>query len=95
VKEFGGPVLELTTGTGRVLSPIAKAGFDIVGVDISEEMLALAGAKGEQEDAAIRKRVKLHQADMTSFELKQFFPLAIIPFRAFQHLIPRAAARCS
>lgn len=86
-KEFGGPVLEIATGTGRVLWPIAKAGFDIVGVDISDQMLALARAKGEHENAAIRQRVGLHQADMASFELKLSFALAIIPFRAFQHLI--------
>lgn len=86
-KEFGAPVLEVATGTGRVLWPIAKAGFDIVGIDISDAMLAMARTKGEQEDAAVRRRVRLHQADMTSLELKQFFPLAIIPFRAFQHLI--------
>jgi SAM-dependent methyltransferase len=63
VREFGGPVLEVATGTGRVLWPIAKAGFDIVGIDISDQMLAMARAKGEREHAAIRERVKLHQAE--------------------------------
>jgi SAM-dependent methyltransferase len=98
VREFGGPVLEIATGTGRVLWPIARAGFDIVGIDISHQMLAMARAKGEREDAAVRERVKLHQADMTSFRLKQSFQLAMIPFRAFQHLtLPeqqRAALNC-
>ena len=91
-------MLEVATGTGRVLWPIAKAGFDIVGIDISHQMLALARAKGEREVAAIRERVQLHQADMASFELKRRFQLAIIPFRAFQHLtLPeqqRAALNC-
>jgi ubiquinone/menaquinone biosynthesis C-methylase UbiE len=86
VREFGGPVLEVATGTGRVLWPIARASFDIVGIDISDQMLAMARAKGEREHAAVREGVKLHQADMTSFELKRLFQLAIIPFRAFQHL---------
>jgi hypothetical protein len=58
----------------------------------------MARAKGEREHAAVRERVKLHQADMTSFELKRPFQLAIIPFRAFQHLtLPeqqRAALNC-
>jgi len=97
-RELGGPVLEVATGTGRVLWPIAKAGFDIVGIDISDQMLAMARAKGEREHAAVRERVKLHQADMTLFELKRPFQLAIIPFRAFQHLtLPeqqRAALNC-
>jgi SAM-dependent methyltransferase len=85
-REFGAPVLELATGTGRVLWPIAAAGFEIVGIDISEDMLALAGAKGERESSATRSRVRLYRMDMASFELEDSFRLAIIPFRAFQHL---------
>jgi SAM-dependent methyltransferase len=34
----GSPVLELGCGTGRVLIPIARAGIDIVGVDLSSRM---------------------------------------------------------
>ena len=37
-----GPVLELACGTGRLLSEIAQAGFDIVGIDFSKTMLAIA-----------------------------------------------------
>jgi ubiquinone/menaquinone biosynthesis C-methylase UbiE len=44
--EFGGPILELATGTGRVLWPIAAAGFEIAGLDISTAMLTQARAKG-------------------------------------------------
>ena len=43
--ETGGPILELARGTGRVLIPIAKAGFTIYGLDISENMLAIAEEK--------------------------------------------------
>ncbi len=97
-REFGAPVLELATGTGRVLWQIAAAGFEIVGIDISDEMLALARAKASRESADTRSRVRLHRMDMTSFHLDQSFRLAIIPFRAFQHLtLPeqqRQALRC-
>ncbi|HEY4490805.1 MAG TPA: hypothetical protein VI958_02350, partial [Acidobacteriota bacterium] len=34
VRQFGGPVLELCCGTGRVAIPIARDGFEITGVDI-------------------------------------------------------------
>lgn len=89
-REFGAPVLELGTGTGRVLWPVAAAGFNIVGIDISDDMLALARAKGELEAASVRRRVQLHRMDMTAFQLQQSFRLALIPFRAFQHLtLPR------
>ena len=36
----GGKVLELGCGTGRLVLPIASAGLEIVGLDLSEYMLA-------------------------------------------------------
>jgi SAM-dependent methyltransferase len=41
-RRFGGPVLELATGTGRLLGPLARAGFAVTGVDSSEPMLERA-----------------------------------------------------
>jgi ubiquinone/menaquinone biosynthesis C-methylase UbiE len=40
-----GPVLELGCGTGRVASPLAKAGIRVVGVDRSASMLARAATR--------------------------------------------------
>lgn len=85
-EEFGGPVLELATGTGRVLLPIAVAGFAITGVDISAAMLDQARQKIALESPATRERVRLCQMDMDSFELDRCFRLALVPFRAFHHL---------
>jgi SAM-dependent methyltransferase len=97
-REFGGPVLELATGTGRVLWALAAAGFEVVGVDTSDGMLSLARAKASSESAETRGRVSFHQMDMTSFHLDQSFRLALVPFRAFQHLttpdMQRQALRC-
>jgi len=39
-RSAGGTVLELGCGTGRILIPTAAAGCEIVGLDISEYMLA-------------------------------------------------------
>lgn len=85
-RDFGGPVLELGTGTGRVLWPIAAAGFETVGIDVSDGMLTLARAKASGESPATRSRVHLHRMDMTSFHLDQSFALAVVPFRAFHHV---------
>jgi SAM-dependent methyltransferase len=86
-RECGGPVLELGSGTGRVLLPTARAGAEIVGLDLSPWMLDACRRKlaGEAED--VRARVRLVQEDMTDFHLDGTFPLVTIPFRAFQHLI--------
>lgn len=41
VKRFGEPALDVGCGTGRLLLPIAEAGVDVDGTDISADMLAL------------------------------------------------------
>ncbi len=43
----GDPILELGCGTGRVLAPLAKAGFRVTGIDVSRPMLdSRRGAAG-------------------------------------------------
>ena len=37
-QESGGPVLEIGSGTGRILIPTARAGIEIVGLDLSSHM---------------------------------------------------------
>ncbi|NTU82301.1 MAG: class I SAM-dependent methyltransferase, partial [Chloroflexales bacterium] len=41
-RRTGGPLLELMCGTGRVLLPLAEAGYSITGVDSSPAMLSIA-----------------------------------------------------
>jgi len=85
--QSGGPVLELACGTGRVLWPLADSGFEMVGVDLSEAMLAVARAKAESHTVDVRKRVRLEHASMTDFDLGRAFPLVFITFRSFQSLL--------
>jgi ubiquinone/menaquinone biosynthesis C-methylase UbiE len=86
-REAGGPVLELACGTGRITWPIARAGVDIVGLDINPAMLRAAEAKRAHESPDTRERVRLVHGDMADFSLDATFALAIIPFRAFQLLL--------
>ncbi len=68
-RECGSPVLEVACGTGRVLIPLAREGFEVVGLDFSEHMLAIAREKLEKESPEVRSRVSLVQADMREFDL--------------------------
>ena len=43
-RRHGGPVVELAVGSGRIAVPIARAGISVIGVDLSEGMLAVARA---------------------------------------------------
>jgi len=85
-KQSGGPVLEIACGTGRILLEIARAGIAIDGVDNSPSMLRVLRASLEREAPDVRKRVAIHEGDMRSFRLQKTYPLAIIPFRPFQHM---------
>jgi SAM-dependent methyltransferase len=81
-----GAILELACGSGRVLLPLAREGHEIVGVDLSAQMLARCRTALAGEPDEVRRRVRLVQADMTSFELGRRFALVTSPFRGFQHL---------
>ena len=82
-----GKILELGCGTGRVLIPIAESGCAITGVDTSEHMLSKCRQKLNALPENVAGRVQLIKGDMAGFALDDVFHLAIIPFRAFQHLI--------
>jgi len=83
----GSPVLELCSGTGRILLPLAKQGIEITGLDNSEKMLDKAKEKLNKESEEVRKRVVLLKGDMRNFHLKRKFNLIFIPFNSFQVLL--------
>ena len=85
-RRFGGPILELGAGTGRVLIALAETGYEIVGVEVSAAMLEAASAKIAKWPAAAA-RIRLVDADMKDFALQQTFSLVMIPARAFQFLL--------
>jgi SAM-dependent methyltransferase len=60
--EAGGPVLEIGCGTGRVLIPTARAGIDIVGLDLSPRMLAVCRERLRLEREPVQSRAMLFVA---------------------------------
>jgi len=91
----GGDVLELGCGTGRVLIPTARAlaadsalpDRRVVGIDLSDGMLARCKVKLAAEPDSVRGRVRLLRANMAAFELEERFALVTAPFRGLQHLL--------
>ncbi len=86
-EKVGGPILELGAGTGRVTWPLAEAGFEVVGLDLSGPMIQHANAKRSHRDQTVGDRVTFVQGTMADFQLDRSFRLVIIPYRAFQSLI--------
>ena len=84
------PLLELGCGTGRITIPLASAGFDITGLDISEPMLRRARSKAKAADVD----VTWFQGDMRGFDLDRKFGMIFCPFGTFNHLRHDEVARC-
>lgn len=79
-RDYGGPVLELGAGTGRVTQAIARLGVEVWALEPAQEMRKLGARYTEGLG------VKWLAGDMRSLELKQRFPLIIAPFNALMHL---------
>ena len=68
LKEYGieqGLIAELGCGTGTMTRLLARAGYDMIGIDLSEEMLDIARYEHPEDESEI---LYLHQ-DMREFEL--------------------------
>ena len=86
-----GPVLELTTGTGRLSLPLINAGVCLTCVDISQGMLDVLSRK--------LKERKLHAeilcADVCELKLETSFELAIFPFQSFMEIVSEERQRAA
>jgi SAM-dependent methyltransferase len=80
----GGPVVELAVGTGRIAVPIARAGVDVIGVDSSPAMLAVA--RSAADEAGVSSRVDLRLGDLREPPVTERVPLVICPFRSLLHM---------
>ena len=76
ITAVGDPVLELACGTGRLLLPIADAGFRVTGIDRSPAMLRRAAIA--VNEAGLSERVQLHEGDMTEAALAPGGPFGVV-----------------
>lgn len=91
LQKHGGPgkrLLDLGCGTGCISIPLAQRGYQVTGVDISEEMLATAREKSR----ALQLDIDWRKQDLTSLQLfdeagnEMVFDAAIATFDVFNHL---------
>jgi len=81
-RRFGGPVVELGVGTGRIAIPLAADGIAVIGVDSSEGMLQVA-----RERAALAGiEVDLRHGDLRDPPVEGPVPLVLAPFRSLLHM---------
>ncbi len=74
---FGGPVLELGCGAGRLAIPLGRAGIEVVGIDVSADALKRFRERLRAEAPPVRDRIKTACADMRRFAFRKKFRLVI------------------
>lgn len=84
-RRFGGPVLELACGSGRLLAPLAAAGFNVTGVDSSAAMLERA----RQRLAARGLQAQLVQQRIEALKLDAQYRTIIVGLDSFGLLVRR------
>jgi SAM-dependent methyltransferase len=87
-RRAGGRVLEAMCGTGRLLVPLAEAGFRVAGVDVSGALLERA--RQRLEAAGALERAELLEADIRERAPQGPFGLAIVAINSFMHLATAA-----
>ena len=81
-ERHGGSVLELGSGTGHKLIPLASDGHPCVGVELSPDMLAEARRKADERGV----EVDWVQGDMRELDLGRTFDLVFIAANSLLHL---------
>ena len=82
-RKTGGPVLDIACGNGRIGLPLAKVGYQVTGIDLSETMLMHGREKAGDLPMTFLK------ADCRDFSLDQRFSLAFMTGHGFQNLLGR------
>ena len=76
---YGPRVLELGSGSGRILIPLARAGFTATGVDTSDDMMSICRQRLGYESADVQARATLVKADVLGLDLGERFDLVTAP----------------
>ena len=82
IKNTRGKILEVGTGTGRLLIEALENGADIYGIDISPAMLDILKTKLSENNQG---RISIQ--NIIDFKSDIRYDLIIAPFRVFMHLI--------
>ena len=76
-------ILEFGCGTGNITLRLAKKGFDMRAVDLSEDMLTVADEKAEAQGI---ENVRFFKGDMSNFQIGETFDAVIVCCDSFNYL---------
>ncbi len=84
-------VLDLACGTGSITVPMAKMGYQMTGLDLSAEMLALAQQKADEHHV----RIRFSEQNIALFDAGREFDAAICSFDGYNYLTKPTDVRSS
>jgi len=93
-EKYGGPVLDLAGGTGRLSIALAEQGFDVVCLDSSKGMQSKFKEKLENEYAYLKQKITIVYSPMDKFDLKQKFNTVICCDAFFHNLTKNDQINC-
>jgi SAM-dependent methyltransferase len=88
--DCGDPVLDIGAGTGRVTLELARAGHEVVAVDLDPDLLD----ELQRRAADLPGRVRCVRSDARQLALEQRFSLCVVPMQTIQ-LLGGAAGRAA
>ncbi|MBC8162105.1 MAG: class I SAM-dependent methyltransferase [Roseiflexaceae bacterium] len=84
LRRAAGPAIELMCGSGRLLTPLVREGFNVTGVDISPALLAQA--KRNLDAAGIGVGMQLQLGDVRQPLSGDPYAAAFVAINSFMHL---------
>lgn len=79
----GKTVVDLGCGTGTLSIPLAHMGADVIGIDLSQQMIDQATSKALEEEA----QVDFHCASMTEFSVATPVDVVVIAIDSLNYLV--------
>lgn len=78
----GAQIVDVACGTGVITVELARAGYDLIGIDLSEDMLTHARKRAGKAGVEIA----FHRMDMRTFRLQERVPCVISTHDSLDHL---------
>jgi SAM-dependent methyltransferase len=80
-------VLEMGSGSGRLLKVLAEAGITCAGVELSKKMIEKAKQRISREgDEKVRERISITEEDMATVKLNRKFDFVLFPYSVLYEL---------
>ncbi len=83
--KYGNDILELGSGTGRLLIPLVENGFMVTGLELNEDMINICNKK--LKEIKMKDNAHIIRGTMTNFNLNRKFDLIIAPCNVINHLL--------